>query len=58
MLDLSGLTFLDSTGVHLLVRAAARSRADSDRLTLLRGSPAVQRLLEICGVDEVLPFAD
>lgn len=57
VVDLSGLTFISSTGVQLLVDAEVRSRADSQRLTLLRGSPAVHRVLEICGVDAALPFA-
>ena len=57
VVDLSGLTFISSSGVQLLVDAEVRSRADSQRLALLRGSPAVQRVLEICGVAEVLPFA-
>jgi anti-anti-sigma factor len=58
VLDLSELTFMDSTGVRLLVTAHARSRADADRLTLLRGRPAVQRVMELSGVDVLLPFAD
>jgi len=58
VLDLSDLTFMDSTGVRLLVNAQARSRADSNRLTLLRGRAAVQRVLELTGVDALLPFAD
>lgn len=57
IVDLSGLTFISSTGVQLLVDAEVRSRADSQRLTLLRAPPAVQRVLEICGVDAALPFA-
>jgi len=58
VLDLSGLTFMDSTGVRLLVEAHARSRADSDRLVLIRGPVSVQRVLEITGVVDLLPFAD
>ena len=58
VVDLSRLTFMDSTGVRLLVTAHARSRADADRLTLLRGPRAVQRVLELSGVDTLLPFAD
>lgn len=58
VVDLSGLRFMDSTGVRLIVNAHARSRADSNRLTLLRGTAAVQRLLELSGVDTLLPFAD
>jgi anti-anti-sigma factor len=58
ILDLSGLTFIDSTGMRLVVNAATRSRADSDRLTLLRGGPAVQRAFQLTGLEEQLPFAD
>jgi anti-anti-sigma factor len=58
ILDLSGLAFIDSTGIRLLLRAATRSRADSQRLTLLRGGPAVQRALQITAVEDQLPFAD
>lgn len=58
VLDLAGLTFMDSTGVRLVLEAHARSRADSDRLRLRRGTPAVQRIFELSGVAETLPFAD
>jgi anti-sigma B factor antagonist len=58
LLDLSGLTFMDSTGARLVLQANARSRADSCRLTLLRGPRAVQRVFELCGVAEMLPFVD
>jgi anti-sigma B factor antagonist len=58
VLDLSGLSFMDSTGVRLMLSAHARSRADANRLTMLRGGAAVQRVLELCGVDHLLPFAD
>ena len=58
VVDLSGLTFIDSSGVRLLLRAHARSRADGNRLTLLRGPAAVQRVFELTGILDVLPFAD
>jgi anti-sigma B factor antagonist len=58
VLDLSGVQFIDSTGVRLLVQAHARSRADSNRLSLLRGPAAVQRVLELTGLLDRLPFAD
>jgi anti-sigma B factor antagonist len=58
VVDLSGLTFIDSTGARLVLQADARSRTDSCRLTLLRGPRAVQRVFEISGIAEMLPFAD
>jgi anti-sigma B factor antagonist len=57
VVDLSGLEFMDSSGVRLLVGAHARSRSDADRLTLLRGCAAVQHVLEVSGLDDQLPFA-
>jgi anti-sigma B factor antagonist len=56
VLDLSGLTFLDSSGVRLIVCANLRSRADGDRLRLIRGSARVQRVFELTGVLDRLPF--
>jgi len=58
VVDLSGLTFMDSTGIRVMIGADARSRADSDRLSLLRGSFAVQRVFELTGVVDLLPFAN
>jgi anti-anti-sigma factor len=58
VLDLSALSFIDSTGIRMLVMADARSRADGHRLRLRRPSATVLRVLRIAGVDERLPFAD
>lgn len=56
VLDLSGLRFIDSMGLHLLVRADARSRANGRRLALLRGTGPVQRAVELSGLADKLPF--
>lgn len=58
VVDLAGLTFISSTGVHLLVDAEVRSRADSKRLRLRPAPPAVQRAFAISGVEAALPFGD
>ena len=58
VLDLSTLRFIDSTGVRLLLCACTRSRRDANRLVLLRGPAAVQRVFELTGVVDRLPFAD
>lgn len=57
-LDLSGLDFLDSTGLQLILAADGRSRSNGQRLRLLRGPQRVQRIFEITATTERLPFAD
>lgn len=52
VLDLSGLDFIGSTGVKVIVAAEARSRADSNRLVLLRPSKTVARVFVICGMGD------
>ena len=58
VVDLSGLTFMDSTGARLVWQADVRSRAGANRLRLRRGPRAVQRVFEISGVVDLLPFTD
>ena len=55
-IDLSGLDFIDSTGLHVLIRA--HRRAEHGQLTLLRGSRRIHRVFELTGTDRRLPFAD
>ncbi|HEY1539545.1 MAG TPA: STAS domain-containing protein [Solirubrobacteraceae bacterium] len=58
MLDLAALEFIDTTGIRVILKADARSRADGDRLVLLRPGARVFRVFEICGMVDRLPFAD
>jgi anti-sigma B factor antagonist len=58
VLDLSKLSFIDSTGIRMLVMADARTRADGCRLTLRRPPDPVLRVLHVAGVAERLRFAD
>jgi anti-sigma B factor antagonist len=54
VVDLAGVTFIDSSGLRILVEAH-RARIDSDAsLTLRSPSAAVQRLLEISGLSSHL----
>jgi anti-sigma B factor antagonist len=57
IVDLSGLEFIDSTGLRLLLMAADRCNA-SGRFTLLRGPRQVHRVFEITDLVDRLPFAD
>ena len=56
LVDLGGISFIDSTGIKVLITAALRSQQTS-RLLLERPSPAVLRVLRIAGVAELLPLA-
>jgi anti-sigma B factor antagonist len=56
VLDLTGVDFMDCTGIHLMLDAEARSRRDSGRLHFIRGNGQVDRLVRLTGADEILPF--
>jgi anti-anti-sigma factor len=59
VLDLERLEFLDVSGIHLLLDLNERSRGNGRRLRISRsGAPQVQRVLELTGVGELLPFED
>lgn len=55
-LDLSGLEFMDSSGVHLLVGAFHEARADGWQLAIDSAlSPQVDRLCKLTGLDHIIP---
>lgn len=58
MLDLRQLTFMDSSGVRLIFREDRRARSAGHRFSLIAGSPEVQRVLTVCGLEERLDFGD
>ncbi len=58
VLDLSGLSFIDSSGIRLVLHADARSRTDGERLRLLPGRPRVHHVFALCGLVDRLPFVD
>ena len=55
VIDLTELSFMDSTGIHLLIRMH-NACADADRLRVINGSRAVQRVLDVSGVRAQLPI--
>ena len=50
VLDLAGVTFIDSSGLRVLVEAHQARTARGSRLVLRSPSASVQRLLEISGL--------
>ncbi|MGH2887009.1 MAG: STAS domain-containing protein, partial [Solirubrobacteraceae bacterium] len=58
LLDLRGLAFMDSTGLHLLVKAQQRAEEAGRQLALTRGSEQVQRLLELTGVADLVSIVE
>jgi anti-sigma B factor antagonist len=56
VLDLRGLSFIDSTGLHLLVALEQRAACDGFLLTLLAPAAPIDRTIRLCGLDQALPF--
>ena len=57
-LDLGELRFIDSSGLRLILETAEAARRDGHDLVVLPGVPAVQRLFDLAGVTELVPFRD
>src|SRR4051794_26293500 len=56
VLDLRGVTFMDSTGVRLLLEHDAGSRRDGYAFAVVPGPTPVQRVLELAGITDHLTF--
>ena len=54
--DLRGLSFMDSTGLQLLVALYQRAQRDGVKLTLVAPAAPVDRAIQLCGLDKTLPF--
>ncbi len=58
MLDLGGLTFFDSTGIHLVLELMQGSRTDGWQIAVVDGTDPVHRAFDITGLRGVIPFVD
>jgi anti-sigma B factor antagonist len=58
LLDLSRLSFLDSTGLRCVITAAERAKEGDRRLVIVKGPDAVQRVFSITGLDDRLEMVD
>ena len=58
VIDLSRVTFLDSTGLRCIVTADERARDEGRRLVIVRGPDPVQRVFSITRLEERLEMVD
>jgi anti-sigma B factor antagonist len=58
LLDLSGVTFIDSSGLHLLLEASRSSALSDWGFSVMRPSDVVQRLIEVSGTEDLLTMVD
>ena len=56
-IDLGGLTFIDSTGIGVLLRVQSEASARGVALVILPGPAEVQRVFETAGLLDAFPFA-
>jgi anti-sigma B factor antagonist len=58
VLDLRGLTFIDSSGLRALIMADQRVRAEGGRVIVVRGPDRVNQVLEVTGVARQIELVD
>ena len=58
VLDLRGLTFMDSTGLRLVIRWDTAAKANDFEFAIVPGVDVVQRVFTLTGMDEHLPVAE
>jgi anti-sigma B factor antagonist len=58
VIDLSRVTFIDSTGLGLLVRVLKAQRAHGGDVLVRGAVPRVMKVLSLTGLDAVFPHAD
>jgi anti-anti-sigma factor len=58
LIDLREVSFLDSSGLRLILGAAVRAEAAGRRLVLVRGRERVQRVFELTNLQSRLEFVD
>jgi anti-anti-sigma factor len=56
VIDLAGVTFIDSTGLRALLTVRSRAASSGTRVVLSRVSPAVERTLEVANLTAFFEF--
>jgi anti-sigma B factor antagonist len=58
VVDLRGLTFIDSSGIRAVLSAWRRSRNHDIEFALVPGPDQVRQVLSLTGIDRVIPVID
>ena len=58
VLDLRGLSFMDSTGISLVTRWNLESERDGFQFALIQGDERVRRLFELTALTDYFVFVD
>lgn len=58
IVDLRGLEFIDSTGIRALLLAYKRAESGGNQLCFIRGQEGIQRIFQLVGLDNRLPFCE
>jgi anti-sigma B factor antagonist len=58
IVDLRGLEFMDSAGISVLVRGHEAARGAGHQFAIVKGTPQVDRLLNLTGLDDQLTLVD
>ncbi len=58
VIDLRNLSFIDSTGIHVLMGLDVSAREQGWSFALVRPGPDVQRVLDLCHVGDRVRFVD
>jgi anti-anti-sigma factor len=56
VLDLGGLTFMDSSGLHLITKWVSEASKDGFELELEPGPAPVQRIFHLTAMHDSLPW--
>ncbi len=57
ILDLSGLTFMDSSGIAVIIRTSRRMKSLGGRVWIENPAKQAQRVIDASGIDRLVPVA-
>jgi anti-sigma B factor antagonist len=56
--DLSGVTFIDSSGISALIECQQRALDQGSQIVLIAPSPPCRRVIQILGLEDFFPVED